>query len=203
MRNGLQIRQFENYAGQPEMLRPWSATFDCKRNSGGSLWKKSVTMEEQMKRFKRNVALTGVVLALVALMAMNVRAQEKNMDDKMSGQEMIDMSKATVVIIHADWCPACQKLKPTLEGLRKEYKDRLNFVVLDVTTEEKVAEAVKTAGDLGIGEFFDANKKNTSTVVVLGENSKIGFKTTHNYDRKAYVKAFDDAIKMNTMMMKK
>ena len=60
----------------------------------------------------------------------------------------------------------------------------------------------KLQNELGISKFFEENKKNTSTVVVLGEKNKISFKTTHNYDRKAYMRAFDDAIKMNSMMMK-
>ena len=65
-----------------------------------------------------------------------------------------------------------------------------------------VSKYAKTANELGISEFFEENKKNTSTVVVLGEKNKTSFKTTHNYDRKAYMRAFDDAIKMNSMMMK-
>jgi hypothetical protein len=40
-------------------------------------------------------------------------------------------------------------------------------------------------------------------VIVLGEKSKILFKTTKNFDRDAYVHAFDEAISKNAMMMKK
>ena len=157
-----------------------------------------------MKQVKRNAVLVGAVMALFALMAMNVAAQDdKMMSDKMGGQMMMDKSKPTVVVIRADWCSACQKLEPTFKELMEQYKDRLNFVVLDVTTDEKVAESAKTASELGLSKFFAANKKNTSTVIVLGEKNKISFKTTHNYDRQAYVRAFDDAVKMNSMMMKK
>jgi thiol-disulfide isomerase/thioredoxin len=158
-----------------------------------------------MKEMKYKMPLVGIVMALVALMAVNITAQDdKMMGKKMDGQTMMmDKSKPTVAIIRADWCPACQKLDPTFKELVEQYKDRLNFVVLDVTTDEKAAEAAKTAEELGIGKFFEANKKKTSTVVVFGEKNKVSFKTTHNYDREAYVKAFDDALKMNSMMMKK
>jgi thiol-disulfide isomerase/thioredoxin len=125
------------------------------------------------------------------------------MGKKMDGQMMMDKSKPTVVIIRADWCEACQKLEPTFNELKEQYKDRLNFVVLDVTNDAKVAESAKTARELGISKFFAANRKNTSTVVVLGEKNTISFKTTHNYDRRAYLHAFDEAIKMSSMMMKK
>ena len=157
-----------------------------------------------MKQIRRYIVTVGVVAAVFALMAMNVAAQDDQMiGNKMGGQKMMDKSKPTVAIIRAEWCEACQKLEQTFKELMEQYKDRLNFVVLDVTTDEKVAESTKTARELGISKFFAANKKNTSTVVVFGEKNKISFKTTHNYDREAYVRAFDDAIKMNSMMMKK
>jgi thiol-disulfide isomerase/thioredoxin len=160
--------------------------------------------EDLMKQIKRYAVILGVVAAVFAFTAMNVAAQDDQMmGKKMDGQMMMDKSKPTVVIIRADWCEACQKLEPTFNELKEQYKDRLNFVVLDVTTDEKAAESAKTARELGISKFFAANKKNTSTVVVFGEKNKISFKTTHNYDREAYVRAFDEAVKMNSMMMKK
>jgi thiol-disulfide isomerase/thioredoxin len=160
--------------------------------------------EDLMKQIKRYAVILGVVAFVFAFTAMNVAAQDDQMmGNKMGGQMMMDKSKPTVAIIRADWCAACQKLEPTFNELKEQYKDRLNFVVLDVTTDEKVAESAKTANELGIGKFFAANKKNTSTVVVFGEKNKISFKTTHNYNREAYVRAFDDAIKMNSMMMMK
>lgn len=159
-------------------------------------------MKQQMKRMS---LIAGALMALMAFMALNVAAQDHMMkDDKMAGEKMmIDHSKPTVAIIRADWCTACQKLEPTMSELISQYKDRLNFVMLDVTTDEKTAESAKTAQELGIAKFFQANKKNTSTVIVLGEKNKIAFKTTHNFDRDAYVRAFDDAISKNSMMMKK
>ena len=156
-----------------------------------------------MKHMKRITLLAGTVMALFAFMATHAVAQDDKMMGEKNGQMMMDKSKPIVVIIRADWCPACQKLEPTFKELMEQYKDRLNFVVLDVTTDEKVADSAKKADEIGISKFFAANKKNTSTVVVFGEKNKISFKTTHNYDREAYVRAFDEAIKTNSMMMKK
>ena len=157
-----------------------------------------------MKHIRRYAVILGVVAAVFAFTAINVAAQDDQMmGNKMGGQMMMDKSKPTVAIIRADWCEACQKLEATFNELKEQYKDRLNFVVLDVTTDEKVSESTKRARELGISKFFAANKKNTSTVVVFGGKNKISFKTTHNYDRKAYVRAFDEAIKTNSMMMMK
>ena len=158
-----------------------------------------------MKRQMNRATLIGAALiALFAFMAMSVAAQDMMQDKMMGHKMMMDKSKPTVAIIRADWCQACQKLEPTMMELMSQYKDRLNFVLLDVTTDEKAAESAKTARGLGIGKFFAANKKNTSTVIVLGKKNKILFKTTHNYDRDAYVRAFDNAVaKASSMSMKK
>ncbi len=100
----------------------------------------------------------------------------------------------TVAIIRADWCSACQKLEPAMMELMNQYKGRINFVMLDVTDDQKAAKAASEARKLGIGKFFEANKKHTSTVVVLSPAHKILYQTMQNFDREAYVKAFDEAI---------
>lgn len=144
-----------------------------------------------------------MVVAIFSVLALGVSAQDKmggKMDDKMMGDKMGKMgdkmghAKTTVAIIRADWCSACQKLEPTLAQLREQYEGRINFVVLDVTTDETTRQATATARKHGLAKFFAANKKKTSTVVVLNSKNKILFKTDHNDNREAYVKAFDSAI---------
>ncbi len=97
--------------------------------------------------------------------------------------------RPTVAIIRADWCTACQKLEPTMLELISQYKDRIDFVMLDVTDDKKTTQAASTARKLGLRKFFAANKKKTSTVVVLSPSHKILFQTMQNFDREAYVKA--------------
>ncbi|HEX7316471.1 MAG TPA: thioredoxin domain-containing protein [Pyrinomonadaceae bacterium] len=138
-----------------------------------------------------------LVVAMFALLAVGVSAQEMmggKMDDKMGKMDKMGHAKTTVAIIRADWCSACQKLEPAMAELREQYKDRINFVVLDVTTDESTRAAEATARKHGLTKFFAANKKKTSTVVVLNSKNKILFKTDHNDDREAYVRAFDAAI---------
>lgn len=102
--------------------------------------------------------------------------------------------RPTVAIVRADWCSACQKLEPTMMELMDQYKDRIDFVMLDVTDDQKTAQAAIDARKLGLGKFFEANQQKTSTVVVLSRSRKIVFQTMQNFDRDAYVKAFDDAL---------
>jgi thiol-disulfide isomerase/thioredoxin len=102
--------------------------------------------------------------------------------------------RPTVAVIRAEWCSACQKLEPTMMELKNQYGDRIDFVVLDVTNNETTARAAAEARKLGLAKFFEDNKQRTSTVVVLNSSGKIVFKTIQNFDRDAYVKAFDDAL---------
>ena len=123
----------------------------------------------------------GMLFAFLALMAlMIVPAMAK--------------TKPTVAIIKAEWCSACQKLEPTMMELMKEYGDKVEFVVLDVSSDDKVAESQAKAKKLGLGAFFEANKQKTSTVAVFVKGGKPQFMTMQNFDRAAYVKAFDEAI---------
>ncbi|MFN2502249.1 MAG: thioredoxin domain-containing protein [Pyrinomonadaceae bacterium] len=103
-------------------------------------------------------------------------------------------TKPTVVIIRADWCSACQKLEPEMMGLMKEYGDKINFIVLDVTNDATTAQAAAKARSLGYGSFFNANKKTTSTVAVF-KGKKVLYKTAMNFNRADYVAAFDRALK--------
>lgn len=103
-------------------------------------------------------------------------------------------AKPSVVIIKAEWCSACQKVEPIMMELAKQYGDALNFVVLDVSSEEKVAESAAAARRLGISSFFQENREKTSTVAVFGKANRVLFQTVGNFDREAYARAFDDAI---------
>jgi len=133
----------------------------------------------QTNRTLRRVGTLFAFLALAAMMALPVAAKGK---------------KPVVAIIKAEWCTACQKLEPTMMELMQQYGDRLEFVALDVSNEEKLAEAMKTAKKYGLSKFLRENQKKTSTVAVFGKRNKVLFQTAMNFDRNAYIKAFDDAL---------
>jgi thiol-disulfide isomerase/thioredoxin len=132
----------------------------------------------QTNRVLRRFAAVFGLVAVLAMMSLPALARSQ---------------KPVVAIIKAEWCSACQKLEPTMMDLMKEYGDRLEFVVLDVSNEEKLAEASKTAKKYGLSNFLKENQKKTSTVAVFSGN-KVRFQTAQNFDRDAYVKAFDEAL---------
>ena len=122
------------------------------------------------------------LLAVIAIIALPAIAKTPN------------PKRPTVAVIRAEWCSACQKLEPTMMELKSQYGDRIDFVILDVSDEEKTAESAAVARKLGLSKFFEENKQKTSTVVVLNASRKVVFQTKQNFDREAYVKAFDEAL---------
>ncbi len=143
----------------------------------------------------KTIRLAIVALAFVALLTPFITTNAKNSAGNKKGH-----AKPTVVLLHADWCGACKKLAPTFSDLKQQYSDRLNFVELDVTNEETTAQAAKTAQQLGIGKFFETNKKKSSLVAVVGKGGKVLFQTHYStnpqgsFERETYVRAFDAAI---------
>ena len=103
-------------------------------------------------------------------------------------------TKPKVIIIRADWCTACQQLEPTMMGLMQEYGNKLDFVMLDVSNEATTAQAATKAKSLGLSRYFEANKKNTSTVAIF-KGRKSVFKTMKNFNKADYVAAFNKALK--------
>ena len=101
--------------------------------------------------------------------------------------------KVTVAVIKAEWCSACQKVDPIMMDLMKEYGDRINFVILDVTNDETTAQAAAKAKSLGLASFFEANKKKTSTVGVF-KSGRQTFVTAKNYNKSDYEAAFNKAL---------
>lgn len=75
--------------------------------------------------------------------------------------------KPVVVDIYASWCPACQNVAPTLSQLRQEYEDSVHFVVLDVSDRTTTEQAENQARELGLGQFFEANRSQTGMIAII------------------------------------
>jgi thiol-disulfide isomerase/thioredoxin len=75
--------------------------------------------------------------------------------------------KPVVVDVFATWCPACKNIAPTLSQLKKDYEGKVNFVVLDVSSQSTTAEAEKKAKQLGLTDFLATNKAQTGMVAII------------------------------------
>ena len=142
-----------------------------------------------MKKFATTILSIAMIIGAMTAATMAVTTVKSNPRVAAAAK-----TKPRVVIIRADWCSACQQLEPTMMGLMQEYGNKLDFVMLDVTNEATTAQAAAKAKSLGISSFFEANKKNTSTVAIF-KGKKSVFKTMKNFNKADYVAAFDKALK--------
>ena len=142
-----------------------------------------------MKKFATTILSIAMIVGVMTAAAMAVTTVKSN-----PRVVAATKTKPRVVIIRADWCSACQQLEPTMMGLMQEYGNKLDFVMLDVTNEATTAQAAAKAKSLGLSSFFEANKKNTSTVAIFKGKSRV-FKTMKDFDRANYVAAFKKALK--------
>jgi thiol-disulfide isomerase/thioredoxin len=103
--------------------------------------------------------------------------------------------KPVVVDIYASWCPACRNIAPTLSQLKQKYKNKVNFVVLDVRDRDSVADSNRMARKLGLTQFFNTHKAQTSTVAIIDPSTgKVIKQFRNNADIAEYTAILDRAI---------
>ncbi len=139
--------------------------------------------------------VVGWIFACAMMFAADstVFCQNTMKDDKMMGERSMKDERPVVAIIFAEWCPACQSVDPIMKELMGEYGMKLNFVVFDVSNEEKIAASQKKAAKYGLADFFSDNKTKTSTVAVFKDGKQV-YKTAKNSKKADYQKAFNSAV---------
>ena len=103
--------------------------------------------------------------------------------------------KPTIVKIYADWCPACQRLRPVTEALQQQFNGRANFVVFDVTNRQTTQAAEARARELGLSNFLAAHRAQTSTVAIVNpSNGQILTQFRYNFNQQDYANGIERAI---------
>lgn len=98
-----------------------------------------------------------------------------------------------VVIVRADWCPACKKVEPELAQIEKAYAGKIAFLHLDVTDEDTTAGATTEAESAGVTTFFDQSKNRTATIGVFSKDRKELWRTWGLKDEAKLREVLDEA----------
>lgn len=103
--------------------------------------------------------------------------------------------KPVVVDIYASWCPACKNIAPTLSQLKRDYAGKVHFVVLDVSDRSSTARSEAIAKELGLSNFFAANKTQTGALTIVEPSTgKILSQHRNNANKSTYTRVLDAAL---------
>jgi thiol-disulfide isomerase/thioredoxin len=139
------------------------------------------------------IAITGYIVSpnlpiLNAPMAIAQTTNSQKLANSLQG-------KPVLIDIYATWCGRCKTIAPTLSQIKDKYKDKVHFLVFDVSDRRTLAEAEVQARKLGLNSYFAKNRTYTSLVSILDPRTgEVVDEFQGNPNLQEYVVAIDKAI---------
>ncbi|XP_052209668.1 thioredoxin-like protein HCF164, chloroplastic [Diospyros lotus] len=112
---------------------PGSANDDTSQDAGVSA--NASFPEYPTKNVNRQIAVVSALAALGLFFSSRLDLGVSLKDLSAAAlpyEEALSNGKPTVVEFYADWCEVCRELAPDLYKVEQQYKDRVNFVMLNV-----------------------------------------------------------------------
>ncbi|XP_010437288.1 PREDICTED: thioredoxin-like protein HCF164, chloroplastic [Camelina sativa] len=126
--------------------------------------------ETPNKDINRRVAAVTVIAALSLFVSTRLDFGISLKDLTASAlpyEEALSNGKPTVVEFYADWCEVCRELAPDVYKIEQQYKDKVNFVMLNVDN-TKWEQELDEFGVEGIPHFAFLDRKGNEEGNVVG-----------------------------------
>ncbi|CAN6309190.1 unnamed protein product [Urochloa humidicola] len=127
------------------------------------------------KDLNRRVALLSTLGAVALFASQRLNLSEASLKDLAANavpyEQALSNGKPTVVEFYADWCEVCRELAPDIYQVEQQYKDRVNFVMLNVDN-TKWEQELDEFGVEGIPHFAFLDKEGNEEGNVVGRLPK-------------------------------
>ncbi|KAL6636858.1 hypothetical protein ACP70R_024430 [Stipagrostis hirtigluma subsp. patula] len=127
------------------------------------------------KDLNRRVALLSTLGAVALFASQRLDLGQPSLKDLAANavpyEEALSNGKPTVVEFYADWCEVCRELAPDIYKVEQQYKDRVNFVMLNVDN-TKWEQELDEFGVEGIPHFAFLDKEGNEEGNVVGRLPK-------------------------------
>lgn len=123
----------------------------------------SVDSSETGKRIKNFVIVAvAAILSIAVILGVQTHSPAASLSEMAQQSMPLELAmankKPTLIEFYANWCTSCQAMAPDIQALKESYRDRVNFVMLNVDNTKWLPEMLNYRVD-GIPhfEFLSAN----------------------------------------------
>lgn len=100
------------------------------------------------------------------------------------------------VYMYADWCSACQNIKPKMALAMREFeKEPILFTKMDMTDDFTAHQSKLLASRIGVLDIFEKNEGKTGFVLLVDANTnEILDRITTDDDKEGIIKKINDTL---------
>ncbi|MBE9060848.1 thioredoxin family protein [cf. Phormidesmis sp. LEGE 11477] len=133
----------------------------------------SVDSSEMGKRIRNFVVVAIAALLSIALvLGVQTRSPAASLSEmaeqSISLESAMANKKPTLIEFYANWCTSCQAMAPDIQALKESYRDRVNFVMLNVDNTKWLPEMLNYRVD-GIPHFEFLSASSNEQGAAIGE----------------------------------
>ena len=125
------------------------------------------------------IAIVAVVLSIALVLGSQTTLNDQSLEAQAAQSIPLDVAttngKPTLMEFYANWCTSCQAMAGDLAQLKDEYKEQVNFVMLNVDNSKWLPEVLSYEVD-GIPQFVFFDQSGNAIAQSLGEQPLSIFK---------------------------
>lgn len=118
------------------------------------------------------IAVVAIVLSVALFLGLNTKSGVGTLatmaEEAVPIEVALSNGKPTLMEFYANWCTSCQAMAPELASLKQQYRDRINFVMLNVDNDNWLPEVLKYRVD-GIPHFVYLSASGEDVAESIGE----------------------------------